>query len=89
MTRSAAEILASMPAVITGRQLRAARTLARLSRLQLAEAAGIGEETVIRLEQCGEQPITTRLETKLSLAEALYQAGVLLKDNEGVERIAP
>lgn len=89
MGRSIAEIIDSTPVIITGRQLRAARIMAGLSRKEWADAAGLSEGTVIAHEQQGEHPITAQLQTKLSLVEALFQAGVVLGDNETVKRIAP
>lgn len=83
--RTIDEILRDAPAVITGRQIRAARTLIGLSRLQLATLAGISEGTVRSIEH-REIELSVRLETRLYLIDALWREGVRLLDNEGVER---
>lgn len=88
MRRPLSEIIDSAPARITGRQLRAARIMAGKTRKQLADDAGLSEVTVIAHEQRGDEPITAQLQTRLSLIEALHQAGVRLTDS-GAERIAP
>jgi transcriptional regulator with XRE-family HTH domain len=68
-----------------GRQLTAARSLADLTIIELAEAAGVTRRTVQRLETGGEQPIAKKLrhghvsgDTWAKLVAALKRHGVEL-----------
>jgi transcriptional regulator with XRE-family HTH domain len=70
-----------MPGLKLGRQLAAARTLAGLTREQLAEAANITSFTVKRLEL--QKTISAHRNTVASLERALTNAGVrLVNDDE-------
>lgn len=68
-----------MPAMITGAQLRAARSLLRWRAQDLADASGISLSTILRAEQVDGVPrVTTNTLDTLQLT--LEQAGVQFID---------
>lgn len=67
--------------MLTGRQTRAARGLLNWQRRQLAEVAGLKIRTLTDFEIDARTP---RKATKLALAHALQEAGVVLLEGEGV-----
>ena len=66
----------------TAAQLRAARAMAKLTRSELAKAAGISEETVKRLETA-EGRISANTSTVGALAKALEAQGVVFVPENG------
>jgi transcriptional regulator with XRE-family HTH domain len=77
-------------ALVTGPQLRAARSLLRMEQEQLAAAAGISANTIRKLEN-SEGRLEGRLSTIRALQHALEQAGVEFQDEgrPGVRMRAP
>jgi transcriptional regulator with XRE-family HTH domain len=61
---------------ILGRQLRAARALAGMGQLALAEASDVGLNTIRKMEARGNEKVRVRTDTLELLTEALRDAGV-------------
>ena len=66
----------------TTAQLRAARAMAKLTRSELAQAAGVSEETVKRIENT-EGRISVNTSTVAALARALEARGVVFVPENG------
>jgi DNA-binding XRE family transcriptional regulator len=66
----------------TAAQLRAARAMAKLTRAELAQAAGVSEETVKRLET-SDGRISANTSTVAALAKALEACGVVFVPENG------
>ena len=60
----------------TGNQLKAARALAGVEQLALAEAAGVSIGTVRNMEACGGDTLKSGLKTITAVQRALEAAGV-------------
>ena len=60
----------------TGNQLRAARALANMTQVRLAELAGINANTVRDMEAKGEDPLTSAYQTVLAVQRALEAEGI-------------
>jgi DNA-binding XRE family transcriptional regulator len=69
------------PEMLTGRQCAAARALARVPQLALADRAGVNLRTLIDFENDRRRP---REETKVAIARALEASGVVFIGKEGV-----
>lgn len=66
---------------VTGNQVKAGRALAGLEQIQLAELAGIGVNTLRKMEARGAEVIRVRLETIDAVRTALKKAGVLMLED--------
>jgi predicted transcriptional regulator len=60
---------------ISGNQLRAARSLLGLEQIELADKAGVGVNTIRRMEACGDDPIGGNESTRAKITEALEKLG--------------
>jgi transcriptional regulator with XRE-family HTH domain len=61
---------------ISGNQLRAARSLLGLEQIELADKAGVGVNTIRRMEACSDDPIGGNESTRAKVTEALQNLGV-------------
>ena len=75
--------------IISGYQLRAARTLIGLEQMELSRRAKVGIATLQRMEACGLDPVRGRLATFERIRAALEALGVefINGDNPGVRLI--
>jgi DNA-binding XRE family transcriptional regulator len=64
--------------MITGNQIRAARTLIDCDQQTLATAAGIGITTLVNLEKSGASPVTGLAKTLQSVLTALEARGAVV-----------
>jgi transcriptional regulator with XRE-family HTH domain len=71
---------------ISGNQLRAARALAGLDQLQLADCAHVGVNTVRNMEASGDDSIRARTETLDDVVAALDANGIEFANRGGVGR---
>ena len=67
--------------MITPRQIRAARTLAGLGQLELAERAGVGIATIRRIEGAGDE-ISGTAQTIVRIQRALEAAGIVFIEQD-------
>ncbi|WP_246679866.1 helix-turn-helix transcriptional regulator [Mesorhizobium sp. B2-3-5] len=73
--------IAAMP--VTGNQIKAARALAGMDQKGLADAAGVGINTIRNFEGWGKEIVRGRLDTMEAIREAFKVAGVeLLEDGQ-------
>ncbi len=70
-----------MAAMITPKQIRAARALADLDQLELAERAGIGVATIRRIEGAKDR-IAGTAQTIVRIQKALEAAGIIFIDQD-------
>jgi transcriptional regulator with XRE-family HTH domain len=71
--------------LITGAQLRAARTLAGVEQEQLAASSGVGVNTISKLEQHRGELAAVKVATIRALERALERAGVeFIADRDSV-----
>lgn len=68
--------------MLTGEQIRAARALARMEQLELAQRADLSIATVKRLEGIV-GPISANTSTEAAIRRAFSEAGVLFIDENG------
>lgn len=68
--------------MLTGEQIRAARALARMGQVELAQAAGVSAPTIKRLEGIA-GPISANTSTEAAIREAFSAAGVIFLDPNG------
>lgn len=61
--------------MITGSQIRSARAALRITAVQLAKLAGLGEQTIKRFEQSDGVP-PSRSSTLIEIKKALESAGI-------------
>lgn len=66
---------------ITGNQVKAARALAGLEQIDLAERAGVSANTIRNMEARGAEVIRVRLDTIDAVRGALRAAGVILLED--------
>lgn len=69
--------------LITGTHLRTARTLAGLTRAQLAEATELDPSTIFLLESRKDEAMPAKLPTLLSLTCVLEACGIVIKRPAG------
>lgn len=68
---------------VTGNQIKAARALVGMDQKALADAAGIGINTVRNMEGSGAEPVRGRTDTLDAIRAALRSAGaVMLEDGQ-------
>lgn len=68
--------------MLTGEQIRAARALARIEQVRLAEMADVSLATVKRLESIA-GPIGANTSTEVAIRRAFNEAGVIFIDENG------
>jgi len=64
---------------ITGAMVHAARVLAGLTQVELANASGIRRQTISRMEACGPKPIVSRDPNVVPVLAALGRHGVMMQ----------
>ncbi|AZO51269.1 helix-turn-helix domain-containing protein [Mesorhizobium sp. M4B.F.Ca.ET.058.02.1.1] len=68
---------------VTGNQIKAARALAGMDQKQLADAAGVGINTIRNFEKWNDQIVRGRLDTMNNIYAALADVGVVfLEDSQ-------
>eukprot|EP01132_Coremiostelium_polycephalum_P007100 gene7100-8755_t len=66
---------------LSGNQIKAARALAGMDQKALADAAGVGINTIRNFEGAGQAIVRGRIDTLEAIRSALFTAGVELLDD--------
>ena len=64
--------------MLTSNQIKAARVLAGAAQAEIAAAAGVTRQTLVRLEASGSRPVVSRDATVAAVLAALGAKGVML-----------
>lgn len=66
---------------VSGNQIKVARALAGMDQKALADAAGVGINTIRNFEGAGQETVRGRIDTLEATRSALFTAGVELLDD--------